>query len=56
MNPSGKLRELGIELPEPAKPVASYVTSIRTGNHIFTRSSVLLQPWPVGRGRGVGDS
>jgi len=29
-----RLKELGIELPEPPKPVASYVPFVRTGNLI----------------------
>ena len=30
-----RLRQLGIELPEPSKPGANYVPSVRTGNLIF---------------------
>ena len=30
-----RLVELGVELPEPAKPVAAYITYSRTGNLIF---------------------
>lgn len=30
-----KLKELGIELIEPTKPVANYVKAVRTGNLIF---------------------
>ena len=30
-----RLMQLGIELPEPSKPGANYVPSIRTGNLIF---------------------
>jgi enamine deaminase RidA (YjgF/YER057c/UK114 family) len=30
-----RLRQLGIELPEPSKPGANYVASVRTGNLIF---------------------
>ena len=30
-----KLAELGLSLPEPAKPVASYVPTVRTGNLVF---------------------
>jgi enamine deaminase RidA (YjgF/YER057c/UK114 family) len=30
-----RLKELGIELPEPSKPGANYVPSVRTGNLIF---------------------
>ena len=30
-----KLKELGIRLPAPAKPIANYVGAVRTGNLIF---------------------
>ncbi len=30
-----KLKELGITLPQPPKPVANYVNAVRTGNLIF---------------------
>jgi len=42
MNPYDKLKELGIELPEAAKPLASYVPSIRTGNLIFISGNLPL--------------
>ena len=35
MNVYDKLNELGITLPEPAKPVASYVSYVRSGEQIF---------------------
>ncbi len=31
-----RIKELGYELPEPPKPVASYITAIRSGNLIYT--------------------
>ena len=31
-----RLEELGITLPPPAKPVANYVTTVQTGNLVFT--------------------
>ena len=31
-----RLEELGIELPTPATPVANYVTTVQTGNLVFT--------------------
>jgi len=34
-DPEAKLKELGIELPTPAAPVANYVNAVRTGNLIF---------------------
>src|SRR5215217_6029696 len=30
-----KLRELGIELPPPSKPMANYVRAVRTGNLLY---------------------
>jgi enamine deaminase RidA (YjgF/YER057c/UK114 family) len=40
-----RLKELGIELPPPATPVANYVTTVQTGNLVFTS----------GHGPGKGD-
>ena len=34
-DPEKKLKELGIELPEPPNPVANYVNGVRSGNLIF---------------------
>ena len=36
MHPEERLRELGLTLPEPPKPVAAYVPAVRTGNLVFT--------------------
>jgi enamine deaminase RidA (YjgF/YER057c/UK114 family) len=35
-SPEERLRELGIELPEPAVPVANYVTRVQVGDFLFT--------------------
>lgn len=35
-----KIKELGFELPEPTKPMAAYLPSIKTGNYIFTAGQV----------------
>ena len=40
-----RLEELGIELPDPAIPVANYVTTVQTGNLVFTS----------GHGPGTGE-
>ncbi len=40
-----RLEELGIELPLPATPVANYVTTVQTGNLVFTS----------GHGPGTGE-
>ena len=35
MSINDRIAELGITLPEPAKPVASYLSYVRTGNQLF---------------------
>ncbi len=39
-----KLKDLGIELPSPPAPVASYVPYVRTGNLVFVSGQVTLGP------------
>lgn len=39
-----RLKELGIELPTPPAPVASYVPFVRTGNLVFISGQVTLGP------------
>ena len=34
-SPEARLKALGIELPQPPKPIASYVPSVRTGNLVY---------------------
>ncbi len=34
-SPEQRLEELGISLPEPARPVAAYVTAVRSGNMVY---------------------
>jgi enamine deaminase RidA (YjgF/YER057c/UK114 family) len=41
-----RLRELGIELPPPPKPVGAYVTVIRSGNLVITSGQL---PWQDGK-------
>lgn len=49
-----RLRELGIELPDPPRAVGSYVTWVRTGNLVTTsgqlpwREGVMLWPGRLG--------
>lgn len=38
-----RLKELGIEVPTPAAPVANYVGWVRTGNLVFTAGQVPLK-------------
>lgn len=35
-----KLRELGLELPDPPAPVASYVPSLQSGQFVFTSGQI----------------
>lgn len=35
MKAETKLKEMGLELPTPATPVANYVSAVRTGNLVF---------------------
>lgn len=41
-----RLKELGIELPPPPKPVGAYVTVIRSGNLVVTSGQL---PWKDGK-------
>jgi enamine deaminase RidA (YjgF/YER057c/UK114 family) len=52
--PEEKLAELGLSVPDVAKPVAAYVPAVRTGNYVFTsgqlpmRSGELMTTGKVG--------
>ena len=35
-HPEEKLADLGLKLPEVAKPVAAYVPAVRSGNYVYT--------------------
>lgn len=41
-----KLQELGLKWPEPPRPVAAYVPSVRTGNLLFVSGQL---PWRDGK-------
>jgi enamine deaminase RidA (YjgF/YER057c/UK114 family) len=41
-SPERRLKELGITLPKPAKPVANYVGYVRAGNLVFVSGQVPL--------------
>jgi enamine deaminase RidA (YjgF/YER057c/UK114 family) len=43
-SPEQRLRELGIELPPPPRPIAVYVPAVRTGNLLFTAGHTPRQP------------
>jgi enamine deaminase RidA (YjgF/YER057c/UK114 family) len=41
--PEARLRELGLAVPDVAKPVAAYVPAVRTGNHVYTAGQLPLR-------------
>lgn len=43
MSAEAKLKELGISLPEPPKPVAAYVPFVRSGDLIFTSGQIAME-------------
>lgn len=43
MTAETKLKELGIDLPAPAKPLGSYVPAVTTGKLVFTSGQVPLK-------------
>ena len=53
-SPEERLAELGLAVPEVAKPVAAYVPAVRSGNQVFTsgqlpmREGQLIQTGKVG--------
>jgi enamine deaminase RidA (YjgF/YER057c/UK114 family) len=54
VHPEERIAELGLQVPDVAKPVASYVPAVRSGNLVFTsgqlpmRSGELMQTGKVG--------
>lgn len=38
-----RLAELGLSVPEVAKPVAAYVPAVRSGNHVFTSGQLPMR-------------
>lgn len=43
MKPEERLAELGLAVPEVAKPLASYVPALRSGQHVFTSGQLPLR-------------
>jgi enamine deaminase RidA (YjgF/YER057c/UK114 family) len=41
-SPEHRLADLGLSIPEVAKPVAAYVPAVRTGNYVFTAGQLPL--------------
>ena len=49
MSAEARLRELGIELPEPVRPVANYVRYVQTGNLLFVSGTGPAEGFPTGK-------
>lgn len=41
--PEERLAEIGLAVPEVAKPVAAYVPAVRTGDHIYTSGQLPMR-------------
>jgi enamine deaminase RidA (YjgF/YER057c/UK114 family) len=54
MSASARLKELGVELPEVAKPLASYVPAVRSGNLVFTSGQLPMQAGKLAETGKVG--
>jgi enamine deaminase RidA (YjgF/YER057c/UK114 family) len=54
--PEDRLAELGLAVPEVAKPVASYVPAVRTGSYVYTSGQVPLRDGQLMMAGKVGGS
>lgn len=52
--PEDRLRDLGLELPAVASPVAAYVPAIRSGNHVYTSGQLPMRQGEMLRTGKVG--
>ena len=41
--PEERLEAMGLAVPEVAKPVASYIPAVRSGNHVFTSGQLPMR-------------
>jgi enamine deaminase RidA (YjgF/YER057c/UK114 family) len=41
--PEERLAEMGLEVPEVAKPVAVYIPALRSGNHVYTSGQLPMR-------------
>ena len=53
--PEERLAELGLAVPEVAKPVAVYVPAVRNGNHVFTSGQLPMKSGELMLAGKVGD-
>ena len=53
-HPEERLAELGLSVPEVAKPVAAYVPAVRSGDHVFTSGQLPMRDGELMRTGKVG--
>ena len=53
-SPGDRLTELGLAVPEVAKPVAAYVPAVRSGNHVYTSGQLPMRDGQLIRTGKVG--
>lgn len=53
--PEERLAQLGLAVPEVAKPVASYVPAVRSGHHVFTSGQLPMRDGELLATGKVGD-
>jgi enamine deaminase RidA (YjgF/YER057c/UK114 family) len=53
-HPEERLSELGLGVPEVAKPVAAYVPAVRSGDHVFTSGQLPMRGGELMRTGKVG--
>jgi enamine deaminase RidA (YjgF/YER057c/UK114 family) len=56
MSPEGRLKKLGIELPEAPAPLGSYVPVVKTGNLVFLSGILPLKEGKLTRHGRVGEN
>jgi enamine deaminase RidA (YjgF/YER057c/UK114 family) len=54
-HPEERLAELGLAVPEVAKPVAAYVPAVRSGNFVFTSGQLPMRSGELMHTGKVGD-
>jgi enamine deaminase RidA (YjgF/YER057c/UK114 family) len=54
--PEERLAELGLSVPDVAKPVASYVPAIRSGNHVYTSGQLPVRAGELIASGKVGET
>ncbi len=55
-HPEERLAELGLSVPEVAKPVAAYVPAVRSGQHVFTSGQLPMSGGELMHTGKVGDA